>query len=94
MADNKVELNKEESRFEIVLDGHVAMIEFLLNDKENHIIFTHTGVPPEFTGQGIAARMAKHALGFAEKNNLKVSSLCLYIDMYIKRHPEYEKLLK
>jgi predicted GNAT family acetyltransferase len=94
VSENKVEINKEESRFEIVLDGHIAMIEFLLNEGKNHIILTHTEVPPEYSGQGIAASMAKYALEFADTNNLKVTSLCSYIDTYIKRNPEYEKLLK
>ena len=89
--ERKVINNKAESRFEIALDGQVAMIEYL--ERGETIVFTHTEVPPEFGGQGIAAKMAGTALDYARQNKLKVTSLCSFIDSYINRHPEFKELL-
>ncbi len=83
--------NTGESRFEVPLGGALAQIQYI--EKEGSIIFTHTGVPPEFGGQGIAAMMAREALEYAKEKKLKVTSLCSFIDAYLNRHPEYKELL-
>ena len=87
----KVTNNTEENRFEIQLGEQVAMIEYIL--RGDSIVYTHTGVPREFSGQGIAARLAKTALDFAVERKLKISTMCSYIDVYIQRHPEYQEFL-
>ena len=89
--ERKVINDTGESRFEVGLGEHLAMIDYI--EKGDSIIFTHTGVPPEFGGQGIAAMMAQEALEYAKKNRLKVTSLCSFIDTYLNRHPEYKELL-
>ena len=89
--ERKVINNTGENRFEVGLGEQLAMIEYI--EKDGAIIFTHTGVPPEFGGQGIAAMMAREALEYAKENKLKVTSLCSFIDAYLNRHPEYKALL-
>ena len=87
----KVIHNEEENRFEVNLNGDVALIEYLwLGD---HITFVHTEVPKAFSGKGIAGQMAKTALEFAREKHLRVSSICTFMDVYLKRHPEYNDLL-
>jgi predicted GNAT family acetyltransferase len=68
------------------------MIEFILRRDENRIIFAHTEVPQAFSGKGIASKMAWTAFEFAKKEGLKITSLCSYIDTWMKRHPEYDYL--
>ncbi len=94
MSEVKVKLNEEENRFEVALNGKKAMIEFILKKENDHIIFTHTEVPPEHSGKGIAANMAEKALEYARENGLKVTSLCSYVDSFIQKNPEYKDLLK
>ena len=94
MSEIKVKMNEEENRFEVDLNGKKAMIEFILKKENNHIIFTHTEVPPEHSGKGIAATMAERALEYARENKLKVTSLCSYMDSFIQKNPEYQDLLK
>jgi predicted GNAT family acetyltransferase len=84
--------NEDESRFETTVDGHVAFTEYELEEPGN-IVFTHTVVPGELSGRGIAGELAKHALDHARGKNLKVVPQCAYIAAYVRRHPEYEDLL-
>ncbi len=78
--------------FEVVLEGQIAVLNYLLEG--DTIIFTYTGVPAVMEGQGIGSCLVKHGLEFARANGLRVASRCSFVDNYIARHPEYQDLLK
>ena len=80
--------NPDASRFELQLGDQLAMVEYMLAG--NNMIFTHTEVPPEFEGKGIASRMAKFALDYAVTAEHKIQAVCPYITVYIQRHEEYQ----
>ncbi|PVW17004.1 GNAT family N-acetyltransferase [Marixanthomonas spongiae] len=80
--------NKDENRFEARIDGKTAFIEY--KPTEHKLILTHTEVPKELEGKGIASGMVKEVLKEAEKRKLKVDPECPFIAGYLKRHPEYE----
>lgn len=84
--------NTEESQFETTVDGQMALAAYDLEDP-NRIVFTHTVVPDELSGRGIAGELVKHALDYARKEKLTVVPQCSYVAAYIKRHAEYEDLL-
>jgi predicted GNAT family acetyltransferase len=84
--------NEQESRFETTVDGSVAFAEYDLEDP-NRIVFTHTIVPEELSGRGIAGEIVKHALDYARSQELTVVPQCSYVAAWIKRHPDYEDLL-
>src|SRR3990172_7868609 len=79
-------------RFEIRLGEHLAVLEYHLDG--NDLLFTHTGVPPVLEGQGIGSRLARAGLEYAKEMAYRVIPLCSFIDAYIRRHPEYQALLK
>ena len=83
--------NPEHKRFEITIDKHLNVVEYILTG--DRIIFTHTEVHPTLEGQGIAALLAKTGLEYAKAHQLKVMPLCPYVAAYMKRHPEYQDLL-
>lgn len=83
--------NEAESRFEVKVDGALAVAEYEMRDGE--IIFTHTEVPTELEGRGIAQKLVKTALEHAKANDLRVVALCQFVESYIKRHPEYKDLV-
>jgi len=61
----------DESRYEATLDGAQAgVVEYQLDG--DVIMFTHTGVPPEFEGRGIASRLARYVLDDARTRGLEV----------------------
>lgn len=82
--------NADAKRFEIQLGDKVAMVEYMRSG--NNIIYTHTEVPPEFEGKGIAGKLAHHVMEYAKNEGLKVQPLCPFINSYVKRHPEYQDI--
>lgn len=85
--------NESEQQFEVNVDGHVALAAYDIEDDDGTIVFTHTEVPPELSGRGIANQLAKSALEYARTQKLKVKPQCAFIASYIKRHDEYGDLL-
>ena len=83
--------NIDRHRFEIELDGQFAVLEYQIRGEL--IYFTHTGVPFEYRGQGIAGDLVLAGLTHAEVETLKVVPLCSYVDVYIRRHRQFEPLL-
>ena len=84
--------NEQNSRFETTVDGHTAFAAYRRSG--DTITFTHTEVPAELEGRGIAGAIVKHALDQARAEKLAVVALCAYVASYIRRHPEYQDLLR
>jgi len=84
--------NEQQSRYETTVDGHKAFAAYHRNG--DTITFTHTEVAPELEGRGIAGAVVKHALEDARAQKLGVVAACAYVASYVRRHPEYEDLLR
>jgi uncharacterized protein len=84
--------NPKASRFELEKDGHLAVLEYLL--EPGKIVFTHTGVPEALGGQGLGSLLARAGLDYARAQKLSVVPLCSFIAGYIQKHPEYQDLIK
>jgi uncharacterized protein len=84
--------NREEHRFELTVDGNLAVLDYMLTGEI--IIFTHTGVPPAIEGRGLGSKLVKTGLDYAKENGLRVRSLCWFVSKYIRLHSEYQDLLK
>jgi uncharacterized protein len=82
--------NRSKSRFEMEVGGQLAMAEYRRDG--DRMVFTHTEVPPQFRGHGLAERIVLFALDFARRENLSVVPLCSYVARVLQRHPEYRKL--
>ena len=84
--------NEQKSRYETTVDGHTAFSAY--RKSGDTITFTHTEVPPELEGKGIAGAIVKHALDEARAQKLGVVASCVYVAGYVRRHPEYQDLLR
>ena len=83
--------NADEKQYEFHIEGHIAKIEYI---KAGHKIFlTHTEVPKELEGKGIGSAIVKTVLAEVEKNDWTLVPLCPFVAAYIKRHPEWRKLV-
>lgn len=89
--NENISQNITENRFELVMEGKTAIVEYTLSG--DGITFLHTEVPPQLEGRGIGSALAKYVLEYAKSNQLKVSLQCPFIRSYIDRHPEYSYLL-
>jgi hypothetical protein len=82
--------NKTEHRFELAVDGHVAMSYYKIAD--GVVTFTHTEVPPELGGKGIGSKLIKGALDQVRADGLKVIAMCPFVKAYLEKHPDYADL--
>ncbi len=77
--------NPAASRFEIELGDQFAVVDYDL--RGDVLTIHHTGVPPAFEGQGIAAILTKTALDWAKAEGYKVIPICSYTRAYMLRNP-------
>jgi uncharacterized protein len=75
------------SRFEIAIGGWTAFAAYRVEGDQ--MIFTHTEVPPQFRGRGIAKRLVLAGFEAAARNNLKIVPLCSYAAHLLREHPEF-----
>jgi uncharacterized protein len=83
--------NPAESRFEAAVGGALAVAEY--RREGDRLAFTHTVVPPELEGQGVASALIRAALAQARERGLRVVPHCSFVAAYIERHPETQDLL-
>jgi len=80
----------ERSRYTATVNGVEAVADY--HQRGNVIAFTHTGVPPEIQGRGIASALARKALDDARAAGNQVIPSCAFFEEYMKEHPEYDDL--
>ena len=81
----------EARRYEITLAGHLAVLDYV--PEPGRTVFTHTFVPPELRGRGLAELLVRRALDDARRANTLVVPECSYVAVFIQRHPEYQSLV-
>lgn len=89
--DGEVVNNREAKRYELEVEGGLAIAEYRL--RPGRISFTHTEVPDALAGRGIGKRLVKAALDDARTQGLKVVPICPFVKHYIDTHPEEQDLL-
>jgi predicted GNAT family acetyltransferase len=82
--------NVEEMRFEVAVGGSLAVADYEM--KPGVMVLTHTFVPVELRGQGLAEKLVRAALDHARAERLKVVPACSYVGVFLQRHPEYQDL--
>jgi predicted GNAT family acetyltransferase len=80
-----------DGRFEIEREGHVAYLTYTIAG--NILELSHTEVPEQLRGSGLAAELAQGALDYAREHKMKVDVVCDSVAAFIKKHPEYEDLV-
>lgn len=83
--------NEAEKRFETEIEGGLAVADYKVEGER--IIFTHTYVPPDLRGRGLAEKLVRVALEHARAQRLRVVPACSYVEVFIERHPEFKPLL-
>jgi predicted GNAT family acetyltransferase len=76
----------EARRYEIQVGDHSAVLEYVDDGKDRH--FTHTFVPPELRGQGLAELLVKAGLSDARAAGLNIIPDCSYVAAYLRRTPQ------
>jgi predicted GNAT family acetyltransferase len=81
----------DRSRFQAVVEGFTCLLDYRTAGQVMTI--THTEVPPQLGGRGLAGELMKAALEHARSAGLKVDPRCSYAALYMQRHPEAADLL-
>ncbi|MBS1678552.1 MAG: N-acetyltransferase [Actinobacteria bacterium] len=84
--------NKEQSRYEVRIDGEAAAIADYVK-QPGTISFTHTETFPGHKGEGLAGRMIDRALRDAREEGLRVVPFCPFVSGYIGKHEEFRDLV-
>ena len=94
-GDVQVTDNPARHRFEARVSGDpedVAVAEYTRRGDVLH--FIHTEVPEPFRGRGIGETLAREALDQTRANGLGVVPECRFIRAFIRKHPEYQDLVR
>jgi hypothetical protein len=83
--------NEKDKQYEFHIDGVIAKIEYIR--AKDKIYLTHTEVPNELEGKGIASALVKEVLEDIEKRELTLIPMCPFVAGYIQRHPDWKKLV-
>ena len=89
--DVKLINNTEAHNFELFVDEQLSFIDYKMRDNKVYLI--HTEVPAELQGKGVAEALVTKAFDYAEQHQLKVVPLCSYVQAFLKRHPEWNKIV-
>jgi predicted GNAT family acetyltransferase len=70
-------------RFTAEIEGHTAALEYTLLD--GVMTITHTRVPREIGGRGVAAELMRAALKVAAEHGWSINPACSYAAAYMRR---------
>ncbi len=88
----EIQHDKEKQRFFVKIDNKEAELTYK-KVEDNVLNFDSTFTPEELRGQGLAGKITKAALEYAQAHNLKVIPGCPYVEKYIEKHSEFESIL-
>src|ERR1700742_3883920 len=89
----EVRENPQKHRFELPIEGDaMALAYYTIED--GRVVLTHTEVPAEFSGQGIASRLARGIFELLRGSGRKAILKCPFMGEYFARHPEYADVVE
>ena len=86
-----VKNNPAENRFEVQLGDKLGVLEYRKHGAL--YVLTHTEVPKELRGKGIANRLVHEALEQIKAENGQIVPQCPFVKTYLRRYPEYQPLV-
>lgn len=87
----RIEHQPANQRLATRVEDHEAWLEYRLQD--NVMVVTHTQVPLEIGGRGIAGRLVGEAFEQARRFGWMVSPQCSYAAAWAERHAEVHDLV-
>ena len=80
--------NREASQFELVVDGHTAVLAY--ERTRASLMLVHTEVPPSLRRRHLADVLAKAAIDAAHAEGLQIVAVCSFVKAYLRKHPEHD----
>lgn len=89
MTTHNIQHNEEEQRFSLATDGGEAVLQYrlLMNDNQQAtgVNFTHTHVPAEMRGKGLAELLVRHGLKWAKQQGYEITASCWYVARFLAK---------
>jgi len=92
MDDHRLIDNEKEKQYEFHVDGKLVKIEYI-KSVNGEIFLTHTETPVSLEGSGLASALAEEALKDIEEKKLRLIPMCPFIAAYIRKNPQWQKLV-
>ncbi len=83
--------NEKDHQYEINIEGSKAFITY--RESASQITLLHTEVEDSLQGQGASTAVIEKTLESIEKSGKKLNPLCPLVVAYIKRHPEWKRII-
>jgi len=84
--DHEIYIMKDEHHY-------LLHVTFPLHDT-GVVNINHTFVDPSLRGQGVASKMMHETMKFLQSKDLKVVATCPYAVVWLKKHKEYETMIR
>ncbi len=84
-ADRVID-NRDESRFEVTLDGTLG--ELAYRRRADRLVLMHTEVPKALGGHGLGGLLVRAAVDRAAREGLTIVPLCPFARRWLERHPQ------
>lgn len=94
MTDDNVHIERDDetNRYELFVgDALAGYVEYKL--RPGRIVFIHTIIDPDFEGQGLGSRLARHVLDDAVARGERIVPRCPFIAAYLRRHSGWEEFV-
>lgn len=85
--------DEQVQRFEVFESGQIAYLQYALTEPYGYMDLLHTVVPKQLEGQGVGSALVQTALDYARDEGLRIIPTCPFVQVYLKRHPEYQNLV-
>lgn len=90
-TDYELKENESQKKYYFDIEGQQAFIEYI--KAKGNIYLTHTEVSQGLEGKGVASQLVLKVLQVIEREDWRLVPLCPFVATYIKRHPEWKKLV-
>ena len=71
-----------EQRFVLERDGATCILDYRISG--DRVNFTHTFVPSELRGKGLAETLVRQGLRWADENGLRKEASCWYVAKFLR----------
>lgn len=92
MNTTDIRNNTYRHRFEMETDGKLSIVVYENVDDET-LALTHTEVDPSLEGHGVGSKLVEGVLDYIEQHDLKIVPLCPFVDVYLKRHADWNRVV-
>lgn len=84
--------NPDKGRFELMIDGQIVFANYRIEG--DTLFINYVEFPEALRGSGAAGKLMEGIMEIAGRQKLQIVPICGYAGSWIRRHPQYQDLLK